>query len=537
MQSPVSAFFNPNSQRDAVVQSLASGTSSLDKQPNRLVQAFAPALPAALPLPPPTTVTEQAAVAPELSLIASTTAGSRSSMHRPLEKVEPLIVDRGLAKLTSQVGCVSSDGEWNVPAQYELGECLGAGAYGAVREAWDSVEQRKVAVKRVEGVYESYTTCRRILREVAILSHLRHKNIVEIYDLPVPSPRDPEVLYIIMELCDTDLRKVCGNIRGVSLKQARKLTHDLLVGCRYLHSAGIYHRDLKPANCLVNRDCTVKIGDFNLAISVSRTSPASPPASSDGTPAQSDGGTQPRTKLQRTMTVHVATRWYRAPEVILHLGYTEAMDVWSAGCIIAELFCALNEDGRRPKRGPLFPGDRDPLLSGCSDDTSEPEMAHAGDQLHVIFDILGTPSEEQLVRLASDGVVDYIRTYPERSGRGLSNRLPIEATEEGVDLLEKMLRLVPGERISMAEAVHHPFLAPARGCSSRAADSGAGSGVESCPEAETPRAEHVELGFDEEQLDRAESIIPLTLQNEIKAFHPLHRASVIEDMETAGRRW
>merc|ERR1712083_1166517 len=112
----------------------------------------------------------------------------------------------------------------------------------------------------------------RILREVQLLRELDYSHITKIYDLFMPEVRKHE-LYIVMERCDTDLKKVCEHRSGVSLPQARRLSYNLLVGCSYLHSKGVYHRDLKPANCLANRDCSVKICDFNLARTVDAPQP------------------------------------------------------------------------------------------------------------------------------------------------------------------------------------------------------------------------------------------------------------------------
>jgi len=199
-----------------------------------------------------------------------------------------------------------------------LGTLLGTGAYGSVCEAWDHVEGRRVAVKRIAGVFQSSAFCKRILREVAILSHLRHEHVVRMLDLPRPSSKRFEVLYIMMERCDTDLRKVCAHPQGVSIPQARKLAYGLLLGCRYLHSAGIYHRDLKPANCLVNWDCHVKICDFNLARTVADEGQYYLPSSNGGSEEEDGTGVRRRPpRLRRTLTAHVASRWYRPPEVIL----------------------------------------------------------------------------------------------------------------------------------------------------------------------------------------------------------------------------
>eukprot|EP00927_Polykrikos_kofoidii_P079335 TRINITY_DN76119_c0_g1_i1.p1 TRINITY_DN76119_c0_g1~~TRINITY_DN76119_c0_g1_i1.p1 ORF type:complete len:556 (-),score=70.48 TRINITY_DN76119_c0_g1_i1:70-1683(-) len=388
---------------------------------------------------------------------------------------------------------VVQEPDWHVPQRYELRQLLGAGAHGTVREAWDQKTQRRVAVKRIEGVYRESETCKRVLREVAILSHLRHENIVQIYDLPRPIGLDGyDVLYIIMERCDTDLRKVCYNPRGVSLAQARMLTHNLLVGCRYLHSACIYHRDLKPANCLVNRDCSVKIADFNLARSV------------DSSPSSEGRGDGRKGVVKRMLTRRVATRWYRPPEVLLELDYSEAIDVWAAGCIVAELFVALNEGGRKPRQGALFPGTCDHLDGQVSESQAwlSDQYPKAGDQLGVIFDVLGTPSEADLAAVPSEAGRARLCQYAPRRGRGLRHRIPAEASQEGLDLLQRMLRLQPSERPSMASALMHPFFDLVRRASQDAPPG------------------KVDLGFSEQEFERSVSLIPRQLQHEIEGFRP-----------------
>merc|ERR1712187_470288 len=94
----------------------------------------------------------------------------------------------------------------------------------------------------------------RILREVKILGELRHSHVVQIVDVVNVRLNDSLDLYIVLERCDTDLQRVCHDMRGLSLPQVRRLSYNLLVGCSYLHSKQVYHRDLKPANCLTNKD-------------------------------------------------------------------------------------------------------------------------------------------------------------------------------------------------------------------------------------------------------------------------------------------
>lgn len=213
----------------------------------------------------------------------------------------------------------------------------------------------------------------------------------------------------------------------------------MLVGCTYLHSRGVYHRDLKPANCLANRDCSVKICDFNLARSVDAMEPAQPDvAAAPPVPAG----------LTRALTRHVVTRWYRAPEVILQLPYSEALDVWSAGCIIGELLRALNTNGRRHRAEPLF--------AGCGDMLSD-DLARHGDQLDKIVDVLGTPFDDPEFGRLPQHAQSQMRLYAPRPGRGVATLVPVEYCADAVELLEEMLRFFPQNRIPTASTLRHKF--------------------------------------------------------------------------------
>jgi serine/threonine protein kinase len=178
---------------------------------------------------------------------------------------------------------------------------------------------------------------------------------------------------------------------------------------KYVHSASVVHRDLKPGNLLVNSDCELKICDFGLSRGF------------DSTPEE--GTSQ--------MTEYVATRWYRAPEVMLALRrYGTAIDVWSIGCILGELLL-----GR-----PLFKG-KDYV-----------------DQLNKILEVLGTPSNDILRRVASERAQAYVRSLPIRKKVSFKKLIP-QADPQALDLLEKMLSFDPTTRINVSQALAHPWLA------------------------------------------------------------------------------
>lgn len=259
------------------------------------------------------------------------------------------------AKATGRPQMPRPNSDWKVPRRYEVRNLIGTGSYGHVCEAYDSENKRVVAIKKIHRVFEDLVDGKRILREIAILSRLDHYNVVKILDVCVPDNLSKfDEIYIVLELADSDLKKLFRTEVFLSELHLKTLLYNLLVGLKYVHSAGIYHRDLKPANCLVNQDCSVKICDFGLARTVDKPAavqrlPQSPRQSTNE-PEQAQQQSVPvvsRTNNMRNqLTGHVVTRWYRAPELILlQENYTEAIDVWSVGCIFAELLSMIVRNG------------------------------------------------------------------------------------------------------------------------------------------------------------------------------------------------
>mmetsp|Transcript_5272 Transcript_5272/g.11940 ORF Transcript_5272/g.11940 Transcript_5272/m.11940 type:complete len:443 (+) Transcript_5272:68-1396(+) len=335
-----------------------------------------------------------------------------------------------------------------LPDRYKAQQAIGKGSYGCVWEAFDQEESRLVAVKRVSNLFRDAVDCKRILREISLMSKLSHPGIVRLYDMPpVADVGSFDEMFIIMELCDADMQKLVRTNVTLSPGHVTTLLYNLLVGLKYLHSAGIYHRDLKPANCLVNKDCSVKICDFGLSRAVGERHPAHLSVDEDGQP-----------RLKRALTNHVATRWYRAPELILlQEDYTEAVDVWSVGCIYAELLAML-EGGKLEDRCPLFPG------SSCF--PLSPDKAHATDylfhtrenhdQLNVIFNYLGTPTEEDFAFLQREDAKRYLDCFRPRQGHGLQERF-FHAGPDAIDVLEDALWFNPQKRSTVNGLLDHPI--------------------------------------------------------------------------------
>merc|ERR1711957_466008 len=181
--------------------------------------------------------------------------------------------------------------------------------------------------------------------------------------------------------------------------------HQLLLGSLYMHSANIIHRDLKPSNVLLNKNCGLKICDFGLARGYEEE------------------------KLQEGLTEYVVTRWYRAPEVILNAThYTKALDVWSIGCIFAELL----------GRAPLFPGD-DYL-----------------DQIKRTIGVLGTPTTEDKEFIVGESERKFLRKQAKRSKQDWNKIYP-NANPTALDMLGKMLVFNPYKRYSVEECLDHMY--------------------------------------------------------------------------------
>jgi mitogen-activated protein kinase 1/3 len=166
--------------------------------------------------------------------------------------------------------------DWDVGEDYECIKILGQGSYGAVCSATHKPTGRKVAIKRMDGVFEDEIDCKRILREVNLLRKLQHPYVIKVYD--VLEPKDPEhfdSIYVVLELAESDLKKVIKSAIHLQIKHIQTVVYNLLCAVKYLHTANVIHRDLKPANVLVNEDCSVKICDFGLARSISGVSSSS----------------------------------------------------------------------------------------------------------------------------------------------------------------------------------------------------------------------------------------------------------------------
>ena len=226
-----------------------------------------------------------------------------------------------------------------------------------------------------------------------------------------PNVDDFSQLWIVLERCDWDLKSVLKmNMKSWTQTHVEHLLHQMLCGLAYLHGNGIVHRDLKPANILVNRDCEVRIADFGLARQIQEPevdngwAPLPQPfATVDRNAVQQLTPPRvlhmPRGGLARTLSRRVVTRWYRAPELLLgSKQYDSAIDMWSVGCILAEMLYSLapTADGATapPVSAVLFPGDSGDEYPSARSLPSEVRKSHS--MLRLQFDTLGLPGPREI---------------------------------------------------------------------------------------------------------------------------------------------
>uniref|UniRef100_A0A8C1JZD2 mitogen-activated protein kinase n=2 Tax=Cyprinus carpio TaxID=7962 RepID=A0A8C1JZD2_CYPCA len=280
---------------------------------------------------------------------------------------------------------------WEVPVRYQNLSPVGSGAYGTVCSAYDEKTGLKVAVKKLSRPFQSIIHAKRTYRELRLLKHMKHENVIGLLDVftPATSLEEFNDVYLVTHLMGADLNNIV-KCQKLTDDHVQFLIYQILRGLKYIHSADIIHRDLKPSNLAVNEDCELKILDFGLA-----------------------------RHTDDEMTGYVATRWYRAPEIMLNwMHYNMTVDIWSVGCIMAELLT-----GRT-----LFPG-----------------TDHIN-QLQQIMRLTGTPPASLISRMPSHEV-SSLWSSP-------VCRIPLT-----VDLLEKMLVLDTDKRITAAEALAHPYFA------------------------------------------------------------------------------
>jgi len=322
---------------------------------------------------------------------------------------------------------MSEEIDRHVLRKYDVVQKLGKGAYGIVWRAMDKRTKEVVALKKIFDAFQNATDAQRTFREVMFLQEMKgHEHIVTLTNvLKADNDRD---IYLVFEFMETDLHAA---IRASILQDIHKqyIVWQSLKALKYMHSAKLLHRDMKPSNLLLNSDCLMKVADFGLARSMH-----------DLEGAFADDGAN-------SMTDYVATRWYRAPEILLgSTVYGFGVDMWGLGCILGEILMGK----------PIFPGNS------------------TINQLETIMELTGMPDADLMKRISTFAAsmiqscsnprlppysgAQTLDEADEATSVRWQTKFP-HASHEALDLLYQLLHIDPDKRITAIKALEHAYVA------------------------------------------------------------------------------
>jgi cyclin-dependent kinase 2 len=282
--------------------------------------------------------------------------------------------------------------------RYQKLEKIGEGTYGVVYKSRDKQTGDTIALKKIRLEADDEGVPSTAIREISLLKSLQHPNVVRLRDVV----HDETKLYLIFEYLDQDLKKYMNAVgTGLPPYTIKSFMYQMLSALVYCHTHRVLHRDLKPQNILIDKQGSLRLADFGLARAF-------------GLPI-------------KTYTHEVVTLWYRAPEILLGgRQYSTPVDIWSIGCIFAEM----------AQKRPLFMGDSEI------------------DQLFKIFKVLGTPNEDTFPGVSA--LPDYKATFPKWRAQSLERLVP-NLCPSGIDLLAQMVCYDPAKRISARAALSHAY--------------------------------------------------------------------------------
>lgn len=351
---------------------------------------------------------------------------------------------------------IKKDAYFTISDRFKDLKYIGEGSYGMVCSAYDCVMNERVAIKKISGIFSNIVLQsrpelipKRILREIHILRHFKHDNIIQLRYIEMPAdPNKFDEIYIVMDLMETDLDKIIQSNQELNEQHIQFFMYQILHAVAYIHSAGILHRDIKPSNVLINLDGKIKLCDLGLAV-----------------------------KEHSGMNTVVVTRWYRAPELLLTnpkvykvTQYSKPIDLWSCGCIMAELMA----------RSPPFPGKdhfdqldkivqllgynkcvsavKDIISSGRGVIGNDEEMLKRTQLEREGNVVASTPNTNPNILVLSNVALSNLTKEELRKHSGIHwRKIFPNFSENAVDLLDRLLQFDPANRISAMDALRHPF--------------------------------------------------------------------------------
>merc|ERR1719229_1507970 len=267
-------------------------------------------------------------------------------------------------------------------------------------------------------------------RELSLMMHFEHKNIMNVVDCMIPETRDQtfyQQVYYVMPKMQSTLKTVsCFSSIEITVNHRCFILYQLLCGIEYIHSCDVIHRDLKPENILIDSDCTIKITDFGMARGLKHDEEEGDCASQQQQPSD-----------EVLLSEYVTTRWYRAPEIMLcSRHYHYSIDMWSIACIHCEMIL----------RKPVFAGN------------------HHLEQLDLIFDAVVSPNKSECkLWIKSHDALRWVLSLPTKHPKKMDvvfreqdHQCP-DVSRNETDLLSLMLCLNPDRRIATKEALQHRF--------------------------------------------------------------------------------
>ena len=290
--------------------------------------------------------------------------------------------------------------------RYEKLDRLGEGTYGVVYKARDKVTGEVVALKRMNITEHEDGIPATAIREVCILKNIKHRNVIRLSNVLFRLPK----LTLVFNYCEYDLKKYMDAVARPLYPdtEIKVFLFQILEGLRYLHSKSIVHRDLKPQNILIDGDKKLQLADFGLA-------------RVEGIPT-------------KKYSHEAVTLWYRPPDVILgSSNYGFPVDMWSVGCIFAEMI-----QGK-----PFCPGKTE------------------SEQLKLIIRHLGSPTVHSWPSLhkypGTKDMIDTIKSTHARESSLFRSTAFRSVGIYGSNLLREMLRYEPTHRITVENALSHPY--------------------------------------------------------------------------------